>query len=446
MRTTKLVEKIVTDGVSKTGFTVYHRTGKSSDPQECMTVIKDIFKSGFKAGNGALYGKGLYATTDRKSSFDYNNVRAYGLGLIKYVVPKTGILILDYNISGIVYGTGKGKTGHPAYSIVNQLVENGIYQNEASVPDVFKALSYDLEDSFGSGRKLSADRAYNIIYSHCIEGKPLDTCTKNFTVQRESISLYSYCRGKVSKFSSHPKVNGIIFSGNHDGNVLVLYKFSKIKPLMWGVSDPSDPTNPNKWAVPMRPVGKEIQASGLGDMATDISYDLGVVSSKGSADSIWIQGLTQDNLFILPKSIPTVAPWLKDNRNSFNALDAYLPSSAGSPSVILAGHWEGGIFSGYFGNDSICLSNAEKLYGGKIPKSFNTPPEWNFGNFMGGYFCGAFKGGVFKGGTFNGVFLGGLWRHSDSAVWGDKAVFSPNRNSTIEYDGAIFPLDSDPIT
>ena len=448
----KLDERVVTDGVSKQGFTFYHRTG-GRDVVGCVKTIKNILKVGFKPGHGDMYGVGMYGTTDRKSSFNSGNISSYGLGLIKYLVPVKGILIFDYNISALLFGTGLGKSGQPAYSLEDQLVRYGIFQ-AGKVPEIFQVLSWDLEKSFGAGnRTISADRAYQIFVQGIMKGGNIPNLAKGLSkIDNDMVDAYihaAYTAARYKNFDRFKGVNGIVFSGNHDGNVIVMYKFYQVKPLMWGVSDPGDAGNPSAWAVPMQPCNATATAADLASMLVDMAADEGAISRKGSVDTMYIEGMDLATMTNCVKALPTLAPWIKNNLNGFAGICCAIPKSQGNPSVIYRGQWLQGTYSGYFGGnergDDTCLKAAEKLIGKPLPvESYD--PTFIRGTFKGGYFSGVFQGGVFEEGQFEGVFNGGLWKWNPKAVWGKNAVYVSSPNHFIEYEGHVYDLDTDPVS
>jgi hypothetical protein len=75
---------------------VYHRTKKRDN-------VAHISSAGFTAGEGALYGRGIYTTYDLHSQFsDY--MKRYGTFIIKSAVDLRGFLILDAEPCRAVYG------------------------------------------------------------------------------------------------------------------------------------------------------------------------------------------------------------------------------------------------------------------------------------------------------------------------------------------------------
>jgi len=442
-----LGERVIgADGVSKQGFTFYHRTG-GRNPASCEKTIDSILKTGFKPGSGDMYGVGMYGTTDRKSSFNPANISSYGLGLIKFLVPVQGVLIFDYNISALLFGTGLGKSGMPAYSLEDQLVRYGIFQAN-KVPEIFQVLSVDLESSFGGGnRTISADRAYQIFVQGIMKGGNIPQLAKGLkSIDKDMVDAYIHAAWTANKYKNFDKfrgVNGIVFSGNHDGNVIVMYKLPKVKPLMWGISDPGDPGNPSKWIVPMHPCDGVKSAADIATVIVDMAAEKKCISKRGAVDTLYVEGMNLNNVDKITDSLPQIAPWLKNSLNGFTALECAVPMSPSKPSVIFRGQWLQGNFSGYFGGDRVCIGEAEKIIGKPLDNQ-SYMPEWHRGTFLGGYFAGNLYGGVFQEGQFEGIFNGGLWKYSPKAVWGKNAQFVSSPNHFIEYEGKVYPLDCEP--
>ncbi len=70
---------------------VYHRTSASD-------LINKVYTSGFKPGNGSMYGKGFYSTYELASQEKPNMADTYGSVVIKFVVPIEHFLIFDPEI------------------------------------------------------------------------------------------------------------------------------------------------------------------------------------------------------------------------------------------------------------------------------------------------------------------------------------------------------------
>src|ERR1044072_8844307 len=86
----------------------YHRTRNLKDTNA-------IGQSGFKAGGGARYGKGIYLTYDFDDQQDEYMTRNYGPFVIRCKVNLTGFLIFDPKIATLVYGSRSSLQDQFAY-------------------------------------------------------------------------------------------------------------------------------------------------------------------------------------------------------------------------------------------------------------------------------------------------------------------------------------------
>ena len=70
--------------------TVFHRTSISD-------LVNKIFDSGFKPGDGDMYGRGFYSTYELKSQFGSNMEGNYGPIIVKFACPISTFFIFDYD-------------------------------------------------------------------------------------------------------------------------------------------------------------------------------------------------------------------------------------------------------------------------------------------------------------------------------------------------------------
>ena len=176
-----------------TMLTVYHRT-KSKD------VAGNICNVGFYAGGGAMYGRGIYTTYWYSSSMkDYN--LGYGSYVIKGAADISGFIICDYEIAKQVYGRN--------YSLVDQ-VKNVIGPDKVINPS------------------RNQERQWTLLkeYSKILE-------TKKWT---SSIALDLKKDFSIDKSG----VNGVIYTGQHDGRCCVAYNLPVLSYS--GISDYLDPS------------------------------------------------------------------------------------------------------------------------------------------------------------------------------------------------------------
>jgi hypothetical protein len=451
----KVTETIVKVGADTKGFTVFHRTGGSLSPSEISANISSMISVGFKPGKGDMYGRGLYATLNMQSQMNRSMESSYGDGLVEYFVSKQGFLIFDYTIAKLVYPGD--------YTLVRQLLTNGIFKNVKDIPLGMKTLSEDLFSTL-QNPLLSADRAYHI-WRKCYDPPgtqltPADMVKylKQPIVDRQKKPLED--RYEMSKavelrrpISSFPSVNGIVYTGENDGNVIVVYKPSPalVKPVKWCVlipgNTPSDVERKTlQFAVPWQPVGAGktfIVTSLLGGLA-----DAGAITTKKT-----IAGIDQTAAKITAADMIKKAPWIKNNASVFQKL--YISILPGQKIAIVAGIWKNGTCTAdYFGLDETAFSAPVDLKKQEIKEAV----------FMGGIFAGGlFKNGIFSGGRFEsgefaGGWVGGTWAQNGKTKWAPTAKFiKPEEGgfnkrilqkarfeSFIIYEGQTYPLDRPP--
>lgn len=451
----KITEKIVKVGADTKGFTVFHRTGGSASPSDIAANINRMISVGFRPGKGDMYGHGLYATLNMQSQMTRGMESAYGDGLVEYFVPKKGFLIFDYTIAKLVYPGD--------YTLVTQLLANGVFKNVKDIPLGMKTLSEDLLSTL-QNPLLSADRAYNI-WRKCYDlpGTQLTPADmvkylQQPIVDRKKANLedrYAMSRSVELKrpVSSFPTVSGIVYTGQNDGNVIVVYKPSPalVKPVKWCVLLPGNTPqdverNTLQFSVPWQPVGAGktfAVTSLLGGLA-----DAGAITAKKT-----IAGVDQAAAKITAVDLLKKAPWLKSGASVFQKI--YLSILPGQKVAIAAGVWKAGTCTAdYFGIDEAAYPAPPDLKKQEIKDAV----------FMGGIFAGGlFKNGVFSGGRFeqgefNGGWVGGTWVQNGRAKWGSAAKFiKPEQGgfsnrilqkarfeSYIIYEGQTYPLDRPP--
>lgn len=194
----------------------YHRTKPEN--------IESIAENGFRPGWGDMYGKGFYMTYDLDSQLR-SGMTHYGRGLIRVKVDMKGVLILDYNVSKKIYGNN--------YTIVDQLLHFGIFNHEYIIPPFYVAMSKVLEESLNDP-SLSA-----VIAAHTVVG---GTHPKEAVKQRFSYANRYGEKNSLIGSNGTPKlagITGIMFTGNHDGNVLVSYAHDISLPYEYAITDSS---------------------------------------------------------------------------------------------------------------------------------------------------------------------------------------------------------------
>lgn len=435
------------------GFHCFHRTAKNMDPDEIKKTITSIVKNGFKPDSGDMYGRGMYSTLNLESQFD-GYMLGYGNAIIEYFVPKKGFIIFDYNIAKLVYPGD--------YSLIRQLIVNGVYQNEKAVPMGLRILS---EDLFNTLRDpfVSADRAYKM-WRGCYDAKgkpetPADVAgylEKPVTGRKgENLEeLYELCNEPpLKRMSLNSNIQGIIYTGVNDGNCLVMYRPSPnvAKPMRWCVpSHDNTPANATN-----------------GDIDFEIPWTNILGSSNAKESNTFLAGFLEKGVTKPSHSFANVrncdpngnwtadlllkkAPWIANNGSVYQ--DLYIQITKEKKIGIVAGVWKNGTLTAdYFGASSP---------GNPVPPDLNTyevkEAVFTSGVFCGGEFSnGLFVGGKFEKGVFNGVWIGGIWIYGGKAVWGRDGRFMsrdevtekmPNLakvsiESNILFNGKVYPLD-----
>jgi len=163
------------------GF-AYHRTGEEG--------LKNILNNKFLPGGGAMYGKGAYLTYELDSQLNSNMVSNYGEYIVKFKVNLDKVLIFDKNIQKIVFGK--------ELSLWEQLV-------------IFK-----VEKVFGSKEIIDIyeNELSNVNYS-----------------SKVAFQFYDQAKS-ITKILS-----GILFTGEKDGLVLVMYNTNNMYPVSYCYSD-----------------------------------------------------------------------------------------------------------------------------------------------------------------------------------------------------------------
>ena len=170
-------ETLLLEEVYGAQATVYH--GTKSNPESLIPMIlKDKFKPG--KGDGAMYGKGLYTVYDPEGTQTMSG--GYGDWVIKFKVNLYGYIIFDADIAEKVYKS--------PLTPVQQAQELG-YSDEVV------ARLKTIKQPRGLPDKITAALAYQA-------------------------------------FSAlHYDVKGIVFTGERDGRVAVIYDPSTVVPMSW---------------------------------------------------------------------------------------------------------------------------------------------------------------------------------------------------------------------
>jgi hypothetical protein len=435
-------EALISRGFTTTHATVYHRTagGQGVDINAISDLITAISKK-FIPGNGDLYGKGLYATGDKKSQFSSGGDKmiGYGNAVVEFLVDIKKILIFDYRLSAVVH-PGKETLEDQLIKLVPSLTMN-------NMPLIFQVLSEDLTRTASSSNKqASADRC-RCVWNDCIrQGGKLghlygadDALMASYYA---AINDPSFSAAKA--IAKGPNVHGVAFVGGNDGNVIVVYdKFvdTDTKMIQWCVSDPRFPSDETKLLVPWTPVGKggSIQAMLVNKMA-----EIGIPRGRNSFDKVKIENSNNLGLAGCCDFVKSNFSWLGSPLVEFKSMDIAI--LADKTCYITGGQWSKGICpADYFGSEGEVTAQLKKA-GQTVFGNNSEIPIFHSGTFAGSKFTGIFNGGIFQKGIFEGLFKGGLIDLDTGARWGNSARLDASERTltaSIRYRGKLYMVPRD---
>jgi hypothetical protein len=436
-------EAIISRGFTATHATVYHRTarGLGTDIDAISDLIAVIAKK-FIPGVGDWYGKGLYATGDKKSQFSVggNTMMGYGSAVAEFLVDLKKILIFDYRLSAVVH---PGKE-----TLEDQLIRMVPSLSMANMPLIFQVLSEDLAQTASSSNKLvSADRC-RLVWNECLRrgeklGHLYGADDSLISQYRTAINDPTFAAAKA--IAKGPNIHGIAFVGGHDGNVIVVYdKFvdTDTKLTQWCVSDPRFPTDETKLLVPWTPVGK---GGSVQSMLVNKLAEIGIPRGRNSLDKIHVENSNNLGVAGCCDFIKSNFPWLGSPMVEFKAMDiAFL---ADKTCYITGGQWGKGVCpADYFGREGEVTAQLKKAGQSVFQGSGNEIPMFHSGTFAGSNFTGIFNGGIFQKGIFEGLFKGGLIDLDTGARWGDSARLDTSERTltaSIRYKGKLYTVPRD---
>jgi hypothetical protein len=177
---------------------VYHRTGKKG-----FNPSKNIANVGYIVSDGAHYGYGVYTTYDLESQMGDNMKNNYGNIIIEsQIIDTSKFLIFNYDIAKKIYKS--------RYRFIDQLKQILGKKEWLKYKDnsIIKNIDYRLEQE-------------NIVYTSNI-----------------ALDFYGSFKDSILQ-----KLNGMIFTGGNDGNVLVSYNRRNIEPLRYSEDNGKTWTN-----------------------------------------------------------------------------------------------------------------------------------------------------------------------------------------------------------
>lgn len=354
----------------------YHRTAFSN--------VESIAKQGFRPGYGDLYGSGWYMCYDLDSQLK-PRMSGYGEAIIKSEIFPKGVLIFDYNLSKKVYGSND-------YSLVSQLLRYSIYRTELHIPFRLKQLSKKLESTFDRP-ELSAAWFGHVF----VGGEDIADAERSLT---GLVNRYGSPESFIDS-NGMPKLKGMtgaMITGNHDGNVIIVYRHETAIPFQYCITDSSG-TITKDW--------EDIQNAGIAKERAD------------NAQAIFqmFQGRV--------KNLSTEMS-MDEFKSKFNWLlkakfsNADIEVNSNEEFIWHNGVWEGGDWYG-----DLWLNGDFKQ--GKWFRGTFQNGTWHAGNFISGTFgdpagrCRWVKGS-WTGGVFNADYA--TWHGGKIKV---KGVFTPSK-------------------
>ncbi len=343
MKLQEIYSQILNEEVYGRYVTFYHRTSKED-------LVKNIIDHGYKFGSGKMYGYGLYGTYNLESQLRPNMKNNYGTVIIKFQASIDDYFICDYD----VFKTSP--IGRKLKSTINTYI-------------------YDQINYF-SGRNFS---------KMALEYWFGETDFNDITITSAIAKLIA--TEKV--LHVYDKINGIIFTGNLDGKVLVSYY-------------------PNDTVIP-------------------ISYSL----DEGET---WIK--TEQNI----KYLTSIFSGRRKNTKTKEVTYGIKELKDGLTLEIIKQKFDGILDPSVTVKDAIIGydSKEDKLiwYDGKWIQGYLDNVIWVNGEFRGRLMNTTWRGGIFKGGTtfnidwkdgtwesgtFNGTWESGSWKTGvfEKGIWKD---------------------------
>ena len=191
--------KKLNEDITASRMIVYHRTGKKTG----FNPSKNIADIGYNIGKGNAYGYGVYTTYDLESQLNDNMKMSYGDIIIEsQILDISKFIIFNYDIAKKIY-----KSRYQFRDQLEQILgkkEWLNYKNNDTIKDIHNILD---EGNIKYTSKLAQD-------------------------------FYNSFRDSIVK-----KLNGMIFTGGNDGNVLVVYNRRNIEPFRYSEDDGQTWTN-----------------------------------------------------------------------------------------------------------------------------------------------------------------------------------------------------------
>ena len=342
---------------------VYHRTSTSN-------LINAIYTEGYRPGSGDMYGKGFYSTYDLKSQENPHMVDVYGNIVIKFAVPIENFFIFDFEefIKAPIYRDLKKRSTEATF------IDDQIKYYEIKEKQI---LEYPYDTRFSS--KLAF---YYYKYSNLIQ-----------------------------------KVKGIIFTGKHDGKVLICYQTNLIMPVSFRIEGEKDfqKVEKNKEylrQILLRKTGAINREDELPKWLNkaNISNEEISVNSLGEVtweDGFWEDGFWEDGV------------WNDGIWNNGTWKDGTWENGLWKDGTWKDGTWKDGTWGGGIWENGVWINGSWKS--GEWLNGTWDDGEWENGTWeRGTWEDGFWEDGIWNGGTwergtwYDGIWYAGIW---ENGVW-----------------------------
>jgi hypothetical protein len=213
--------------VNRDSLIVYHRTKR----EDLLSILKEegrVFTS-----SSSMYGPGLYTTFDIKSQMANHMQATYGDFIIEIEVPLRNLIIFNLKECKTVYG---------------EVLTIGEQVKRITGFDYTKASSKNRDRDI-----------MNVL--------PRGTDSLSFS----SKLAKQFYEGFGDDFW-YKKIGGLMYSGNHDGNCVVLYRVSKIVPLRVYKDSTRKVMSPDNWKA-FRKKTVELYGKGFAEHYLDKDED-----------------------------------------------------------------------------------------------------------------------------------------------------------------------------
>jgi len=211
-RTTSILKNLEKSAVAKSAD--QYKGSKGQAYYIAQQISSSLFDLGsyFQAGHGAMYGSGLYACYKLNPSI----ARTYGNVILRFEADISNFLIFNAEIAKGVYGE-KFKLQDQFLQILKNKGFNYIgYLNQ----EIDSEISADADGSLNDFMEylINVSETPNFLNSNYSNE---ESRTAGFAL--EALQKFSILFGGGAKIKLRDIIDGIIFSGNHDGPVCIVY-------------------------------------------------------------------------------------------------------------------------------------------------------------------------------------------------------------------------------